>query len=312
MSGDGLSIHLPGVISTGSEWLDWSIGRGGLPRGRIVLVSADEGAGKTTLALHMCANAQRAGGFAFYFDAEYKLDLSYAEALGVDSRSLILSQPEHADMMFNIIDDVIKIQAKSEDDRPVLIVVDSISSLPTQSELEGNAGVGATARCWSTRLKMVNRSISKGGVCLLLISQHREKIGVMFGNSKTTSGGNAPRFYCTVGIRMDPSKALKEDGQVVGRYVKAEVWKNQVAPPFRRSELLIRFGKGIDYVHSLHHALIACGAVEEGKSGWTTFAPGTEREFKWQGASGLRTHLMKPERRTAMMEALRGPYGWPT
>ena len=316
MSDDGLSIHIPGVISTGSESLDQAIGRGGVPRGRIILLSADEGAGKTTLTLHLCANVQRAGGWAVFIDAEYKLDLAYAAALGVDVDRLILSQPRSAEQAFDVIDDILEIQAArvaaGGADVPVLIIVDSISALPTEQELNDKDNPGSHARVFSKRLKMVNRQISKGSVCLVLVSQHRVKIGVMFGDGKVTAGGAAPRFYCTVGIKMKAYSAVKKDGRLIGRDVKVEVWKNQVAPPFRQCSIRIIFGKGIDYVHSIHEALIEAGlAAKTGeKSSWTTFKSGTSDEIKWQGASGLRAHLIVPERRDKLIKALRGRYGW--
>jgi recombination protein RecA len=314
MSDDGLSIHIPGVIPTGSESLDSAIGRGGFPRGRIILLSADEGAGKTTLALHLCANVQRAGGYAVFIDAEYKLDKAYAAALGVDTDRLILSQPTSAEQAFDVIDDILEIQAKrvaaGGDDVPVLIIVDSISALPTEQELNDKDNPGSHARVFSKRLKMVNRQISKGSVCLVLISQHRVKIGVMFGDGKVTAGGGAPRFYCTVGIKMVPSKAVKSEGHLIGRDVKVEVWKNQVAPPFRQCELRIIFGKGIDYVHSLHSTLIEQGLATVSGS-WTTFKEGTEDEMKWQGANGLRSHLIVAERRAKLIKAVRGRYDLP-
>jgi len=315
MSDDGLSIHIPGVIPTGSESLDLAIGRGGVPRGRIVLLSADEGAGKTTLALHLCANVQRAGGYAVFIDAEYKLDLAYAAALGVNVDRLVLSQPQSAEQAFDVIDDILTIQAKrvvaGGGDVPVLIVVDSISALPTEQELNDKDNPGSHARVFSKRLKMVNRQISKGSVALVLISQHRVKIGVMFGDGKVTAGGNAPRFYCTVGIKMVPFKAVKKDGKLIGRDVIVEVWKNQVAPPFRQCQLRIIFGKGIDYVHSVQNALVESGEVQTNGS-WSVYREGTEGELKWQGANGLKAHLIVPERRDALINGLRDRYGWTT
>lgn len=343
MSDDGLSIHIPGVIPTGSESLDSAIGRGGIPRGRIILMSADEGAGKTTLALHLCANVQRAGGYAVFIDAEYKLDMAYAAALGVDVDRLILSQPRSAEQAFDVIDDILEIQAARVNavkvageatvkaaaagaatkaakvvakaaaiaaDVPVLIIVDSISALPTEQELNDKDNPGSHARVFSKRLKMVNRQISKGSVALVLVSQHRVKIGVMFGDGKVTAGGGAPRFYCTVGIKMVPFKAVKSDGRLIGRDVRVEVWKNQVAPPFKQCEIRIIFGKGIDYVHSLHGTLIESGLATTTGS-WTTFKEGTEHELKWQGANGLRSHLIVPERRAKLIRAVRGRYDQP-
>jgi len=311
MSDDGLSIHIPGVISTGSEALDSAIGRGGIPRGRIVLLSADEGAGKTTLALHLCVNVQRSGGYAVFIDAEYKLDMAYAADLGVDVDRLILSQPRSAEQAFDVIDDILSIQAKrvaaGGADVPVLIIVDSISALPTEQELNDKDNPGTHARVFSKRLKMVNRHISKGSVSLVLISQHRVKIGVMFGDGKVTAGGAAPRFYCTVGIKMVPIKAVKKEGRLIGRDVKVEVWKNQVAPPFKQCEIRVIFGKGIDYVHSLHGTLIETGLATISGS-WTTFKGGTADELKWQGPAGLRTHLIVPERRAKLIKAVRGRY----
>lgn len=311
MSDDGLSIHLPGVIPTGSEWLDAALGRGGWPLSRMVLLSGDEGTGKTTLALHACANVQRMGGIAFYVDAEFKLDRDYAAALGVDNDRLIVSQPEHVQESLEIVETTIRRCMESGSNRPILVVKDSLNALPTLQELEDKDNPGTHARAVSKGLRKINRVISKGKVCFMMVSQVREKIGVLFGDKTTTSGGRAPRFHAAIGVKLQPRKALKENGRKIGIHIEAEVWKNQIAPPFRQCQVLIRFGHGVDYVHSLHEALRAGDVAEGGESGWVTLPADEDGDqIKWQGASGLRAKLASADNRRRLITAVRAGYGW--
>lgn len=313
LSDPALSIHIPGVLSTGSESVDLAIGRGGIPLGRFTIVAGNEGSGKTSLALHTCASCQRAGGIAVYVDAEYKLDRDYAAALGVDIDRLIVVQPETLEDCYAKISDLIdEFEAhRASVECPMLIVIDSLSAMQPQSEIVGNSGLGAHARVVSPWFRNTVRRMSHQKIAVLLISQLRKKIGVMHGDDDTTSGGSAPRFYSSVIIKLMANSAITEDGVKVGNNVSVKISKNQIAAPFREAKIVIRFGEGIDYVHSICHAFKTAD-VAVTKGSWTSvIGEDGEALAKWQGDAGFRRlYLAEDPTIMATVAAFRSRYGW--
>ncbi|WP_018686247.1 recombinase RecA [Actinokineospora enzanensis] len=273
------------IIPTGAIALDVALGIGGLPRGRVVEIYGPESSGKTTVALHAVANAQRAGGIAAFIDAEHALDPEYAKALGVDTDALLVSQPDTGEQALEIADMLIRSGALD------IIVIDSVAALVPRAEIEGEMGdnhVGLQARLMSQALRKMTGAMNNSGTTAIFINQLREKIGVMFGSPETTTGGKALKFYASVRLDVRRIETLKDGGEPVGNRTRVKVVKNKVAPPFKQAEFDILYGKGV----SREGSLIDMG-VEQGilrKSGaWYTY----EGDQLGQGKENARKFLLE-------------------
>ena len=287
------------TISTGSLGLDIALGVGGLPRGRVVEIYGPESSGKTTLALHAIAEAQRGGGTAAFVDAEHALDPSYAKKLGVDVDELIVSQPDTGEQALEIVDTLVRSNAVD------VLVIDSVAALVPRAEIEGEMGdshVGLQARLMSQALRKLTGSISRSRCLVIFINQVRMKIGVMYGNPETTTGGNALKFYASVRLDIRRTGQIKDRDDIVGNTTRVKVVKNKVAPPFKQVEFDIMYGQGISKVGEILDLGVKAGLVE--KSGaWFSY----DSVRIGQGRENAKQYLLEnPDVAQRIENAIRG------
>lgn len=268
------------VISTGSLGVDIALGVGGLPKGRVVEMYGPESSGKTTLAMHVIAEAQKLGGLCAIIDAEHAFDAAYARALGINTKNLIISQPDYGEQGLEVLDRLIDTGGMA------VILVDSVSALVPKSELEGEMGdskMGLHARLMSQALRKITGKVSKTNTIVIFINQLREKIGIMFGNPETTTGGNALKFYASIRIDIRKTGVVKDGDVVIANEVKVKIIKNKVAPPFRAANLQLRYGIGFDKYAELVAAATAMNVIEKNGS-WYSY----KQDKLGQGAETIR------------------------
>ena len=289
--GEDITVNVE-AISTGSLSLDLALGIGGVPRGRIVEIYGPESCGKTTLALHVVASAQREGGEAAYIDVEHALEPAYARALGVDIDNLLISQPDTGEQALEITEQLVRSGALD------VVVIDSVAALLPRSELEGEMGessVGVVARLMSQALRKLAGVVSKTGCIVIFINQLREKIGVMYGNPETTPGGRALKYFSSVRIDMRRIETLKNGSEMIGNRTRAKVIKNKVAPPFKEAEFDIIYGQGISKVGEIIDLAVKLELIDKGGA-WFTVG-----ETRIQGRDNVKEYL---EQNPEVMEKL--------
>ncbi len=281
--GDGV-INKVDSISTSSVSLDYALGIGGVPRGRIVEIYGPESSGKTTVCLHIIAEAQKHGGLAAFIDAEHALDINYAKRLGVDVKNLLISQPDYGEQALEIVDTLVRSNALD------VIVIDSVAALVPRSEIEGEMGdaqMGVQARLMSQALRKITGAVSRSRTCVIFTNQLRSKIGVMFGNPETTTGGNALKFYSSVRMDIRRIAAIKTGDEVIGNRTKIKIVKSKVAPPFKQIEFDIMYNEGISKAGDLIDLAVDKGIVK--KSGaWFSYG-----EDRFQGREQFRAKLIE-------------------
>ena len=294
--GDDISVNVE-ALSTGSLSLDLALGIGGVPRGRIVEIYGPEASGKTTLALHVVASAQKNGGDAAYIDVEHALEPAYARALGVDIDSLLISQPDTGEQALDIAESLVRSGAID------VLVVDSVAALIPRVELEGEVGdtvVGALARLMSQAMRRLAGAISKNNCTVIFINQLRQKIGVMYGNPETTPGGLALKYYASVRIDVRRIETLKNGGEMIGNRTRAKVVKNKVAPPFREAEFDIMYGEGISKVGEIIDLGVKLEIIDKAGAWYTCNGQ------RIQGRDGVRDYLLSnPEACDAIEKEIR-------
>jgi recombination protein RecA len=290
--GDGVIAEVES-ISTGSLSLDYALGIGGVPRGRIIEIYGPESSGKTTLCLHIIAEAQKKGGLAAFIDAEHAMDLNYAKRLNVDTANLLLSQPDFGEQALEIVDTLIRSNALD------VIVVDSVAALVPRSEIEGDMGdpqMGMQARLMSQALRKITGAISKSKTCVIFTNQLRSKIGIMFGNPETTTGGNALKFYASVRLDIRRVAAIKDGNNVIGNRTKVKVVKSKVAPPFKEVEFDILYNEGISKAGDIIDLATERNILK--KSGaWFTY-----KEDRFQGREQLKQKMLEDSQLFASIE----------
>jgi len=272
------------AISTGSMSLDYAIGIGGIPRGRITEIYGPESSGKTTVCLQVIAEAQKRGGLAAFIDAEHALDVQYASRLGVDVNNLLLAQPEFGEQALEIVETLVRSSAVD------VIVVDSVAALTPRVEIEGEMGdaqMGSQARLMSQAMRKLNAAIGRSNAIVIFTNQLRQKIGVIYGNPETTTGGNALKFYASVRIDVRRKEILKEGNEIIGNRVRAKIVKNKVAPPFKEVEFDILYNEGISKIGDVIDVAIDQGIVQRSGS-WFTLG-----EDRVQGRDGLKRLLQE-------------------
>ncbi|MGB9774059.1 MAG: recombinase RecA [Bacteroidota bacterium] len=292
------------AISTGSISLDAALGIGGVPRGRVVEIFGPEASGKTTLCLHIIGEAQKRGGMAAFIDAEHALDLNYAKRLGVDVNNLLLSQPEFGEQALEIVETLVRSGALD------VIVIDSVAALTPRAEIEGEMGdpqMGIQARLMSQALRKLTSAISKSNTCVIFTNQLRQKIGIMFGNPETTTGGNALKFYASVRIDVRRIEAIKDGQNIIGNRTRARIVKNKVAPPFKEAEFDILYNEGISRLGDILDTAVNLNIIQKSGS-WFSY----KEDRIGQGRDAVKKYLQdNPELASAIEAEIREKLGIP-
>ncbi|NLH61079.1 MAG: recombinase RecA [Ignavibacteriales bacterium] len=298
--GDGV-VNKVEAIPTGALSLDWALGIGGIPRGRIIEIYGPESSGKTTVCLHIIAEAQKIGGLAAFIDAEHALDMQYAKRLGVDIQNLLLSQPDFGEQALEIVDTLVRSNALD------VIVIDSVAALVPKSEIEGDMGdshMAVQARLMSQALRKLTAAIARSKTSVIFTNQLRSKIGIMFGNPETTTGGNALKFYASVRLDIRRIAAIKEGNDVVGNRTRVKVVKSKVAPPFKEVEFDILYNEGINKIGDLIDLGVNIGLIKKSGS-WFTY-----NDDRFQGREQMKNKLVEmPEILTKLNEDLTSKLG---